>query len=50
MKKAAIVACSNARQSKYRQETEDLTAFLESIGIQAEMWQTRFWMILIMRE
>ena len=30
MKKAAIVACSNARQSKYRQETEDLTAFLET--------------------
>ena len=37
MKRAAIVACSNARQSKYRQETEDLTAFLESIGIQAEL-------------
>ena len=37
MKKAAIAACSNARQSKYRQETEDLTAFLESIGIQAEL-------------
>ena len=37
MKKAAIVACSNARQSKYRQETEDLTAFLESIGIQTEL-------------
>ena len=37
MKKATIAACSNARQSKYRQETEDLTAFLESIGIQAEL-------------
>ena len=37
MKRAAIAACSNARQSKYRQETEDLTAFLESIGIQAEL-------------
>ena len=33
MKKAAIAACSNARQSKYRQETEDLTAFLKSVGI-----------------
>ena len=33
MKKAAIVACSNARQSKYRQETEDLTDFLKSVGI-----------------
>lgn len=37
MKKAAIAACSNARQSKYRQETEDLTAFLQSIGIQTEL-------------
>ena len=33
MKKAAIAACSNARQSKYRQETEDLTDFLKSVGI-----------------
>ena len=33
MKKAAIVACSNARQPKYRQETEDLTDFLKSVGI-----------------
>ena len=37
MKKAAIAACSNARQSKYRQDTEDLTAFLQSIGIQTEL-------------
>ena len=37
MKKAAIVACSNARQSKYRQETEELTAFLQSVGIQPEL-------------
>ena len=37
MKKAAIVACSNARQSKYRQETEELTAFLQSAGIQPKL-------------
>ena len=37
MKKAAIVACSNARQLKYRQETEDLTAFLQSVGIHPEL-------------
>ena len=37
MKKAAIAACSNARQSKYRQETEELTAFMQSIGIQTEL-------------
>ena len=37
MKRAAIAACSNARQSKNRQETEDPTAFLESIGIHAEL-------------
>lgn len=37
MKKAAIAACSNARQSKYRQETEELTALLQSIGIQTEL-------------
>ena len=37
MKKAAIVACSDALSSKDRPQIEDLTAFLRSIGIETEM-------------
>ena len=37
MKKAAIVACSNAQQSKYRPQIEELTTFLQSIGIETEL-------------
>ena len=37
MKKAAIVACSDALSSKDRPQIEDLTAFLRSIGTETEM-------------
>lgn len=37
MKKAAIVACSNAQQSKYRPQIEELTTFLQSIGIETKL-------------
>ena len=37
MKKAAIVACSNAQQSKYRPQIEELITFLQSIGIETEL-------------
>ena len=37
MKKAAIVACSNAKQPKDRQQIDDLAAYLQSIGIEPEL-------------
>ena len=37
MKKAAIVACSNAQQSKYRPQIGELITFLQSIGIETEL-------------
>ena len=37
MKRAAIVACSNAQQSKYRPQIRELITFLQSIGIETEL-------------
>ena len=37
MKKAAIVACSNAQQLKYRTQIGELITFLQSIGIETEL-------------
>ena len=37
MKKAAIVACSNAKQPKDRPQIDELTAYLQSIGIEPEL-------------
>lgn len=37
MKKAAIVACSNAKESQYRHQIDDLIAYLHSVGIEAEL-------------
>ena len=35
MKKAAIVACSNAKEFQYKPQIDDLTAYLHSVGIEA---------------
>ena len=35
MKKAAIVACSNAKEFQYRPQIDDLTDYLHSVGIEA---------------
>lgn len=37
MKRAAITACSNAQESKNRSQIEELTSFLQSIGIEPEL-------------
>jgi muramoyltetrapeptide carboxypeptidase LdcA involved in peptidoglycan recycling len=37
MKKAAIVACSNAKEFQYKPQIDDLTAYLHSVGIEAEL-------------
>ena len=37
MKKAAIVACSNAKEFQYRPQIDDLTDYLHSVGIEAEL-------------
>ena len=35
MKKAAIVACSNAKDTQYSSQIADLTTYLQSLGIEA---------------
>ena len=37
MKKAGIVACSNALKKEYQKQNEELVRFLETIGIQPVM-------------
>ena len=37
MKKAGIVACSNAQKLEFRAQVEELVSFLRTVGIEAEM-------------